>query len=392
MALVVALVGAAACLLLIMVASVGTSRSAEAQPRPEGPDSVTNPLKYVMADSPSSARPGSNVKAVAKCPSYHQVISGGFDVHFPTTPWKILDSRPAASHEPEFTTAWVVEAKLPINFTRTIRPFTAYAVCVHESLVPRGDSLYYPTLSKELRANTKSERIAPGCRPSYKAIGGGFRLENSSLYLIGSHPYFVFDFYSWVVDAGSRAQGGKVTAYAVCIRSDLVKGQTFRQAQRPDTNIINASTERCPQDTYLLTGGGATREGDAPKLSWSHIRPGGGSQADPPKDWAAGAKDERFVGFGSLSVFAYAICGRLGSGALGVGGEDGADNGNDSKKKDKKKGAKNNKKQGKHGGGSIKIGKNFVKVGDIRIGKNFVKVGGVKVARGHAHIGPIGAL
>ena len=89
--------------------------------------------------------------------------------------------------------------------------------------------------------------------------------------------------------------------------------------------MINVDTERCPRGTYLLGGGaGTTSRDEADKIRWSHIRPGGGSQADPPKDWAAGAK-----GWGSGSTFlnrtihAHAMCGELvgpQAGAKGGGG------------------------------------------------------------------------
>ncbi len=306
MALVVALVGAV-CLVVAAMASVSSSGSAEAEPRTAAADN--NPLKYVTEDSPPNPSLGGTYKAVAKCPSDHQVISGGFDVHFLDTPWAILGSRPVTSQEAGGR-AWAVEALLSHRAGKNIRPFTAYAVCAPQRLVPPV-SIHYPSRTVEVGASEKRE-LTPDCRGSYKAIGGGFGLGNTFFHLIRSQPNPGNGFRSWIVKAlnypgGSATRRGDLSAYSVCVREESVKNLKFLDRAQTGTNFVQVGTERCQQGTYLLAGGGGTAEGDARYIEWSHIRPGGGSQADPPKDWAAGAQGDWF----SVTIHAHAMCGEL---------------------------------------------------------------------------------
>jgi hypothetical protein len=310
-ALVVALVGAAACLLLVMVASAG-SRPAEAQPRPEGPSS---PLRYVMQDSPQ--RLNGEVTTIAKCPRDYQVIGGGFDVHYPTgrvgSPTHIRESRPYQLREGDLVqTGWVVRAQVTSG-PSDVKPFTAYAVCAPERLVPR-DSVRHHEFVVQVPKD-REVTFTPGCGPSYKAIGGGFSLGSRPDFghLIRTQPNPGADFEKWIVKVGTgEGVSARMGAYAVCVREDLVKDLRLLERTQAGTNVVNVGTERCPQGTYLLSGGGSTREGDAKEIRWSHIRPGGGggSVANPPYDWAVGAvvrdpgREKR--------LWSFAMCGTLG--------------------------------------------------------------------------------
>jgi hypothetical protein len=156
------------------------------------------------------------------------------------------------------------------------------------------------------------------------AIGGGFAfvaLHHTALDLTRNQPNPGGQFSSWIVRVNNIGGPQDVRAYSVCIRKDLVKDLRFIEKTEKNRGVINSNTERCPQNTYLLSGGGSVPEQqDETAINWSHIRPGGGSEADPPKDWAVGAMDMRIFRFSNLMISAHAICGRLGSKSLGGGG------------------------------------------------------------------------
>ncbi len=330
MALVGAALVAAACMLAVVVAASVGSRPAEAQPReqqgqaPSGGTRTTNPLKYVTANSPNDRMPGGGLptyKAVAQCPNDHRPISGGFDLHISgRDPWFILQNRPSRESPNgvgEPSNAWVVVAQ---TVARPPTPFTAYAVCAPESLVPAAGFQYTRGIVQVHPRNT--QEIAPDCQRRFKAIGGGFSLANDSLYLIRSQPNPGNGFRSWIVAAGvpgGTSGGGELNAYSVCVREDLVKNLKSFDNAETGRGTVQVGTERCPQGTYLLSGGGGTSERDAEMLHFSHIRPGGGSQADPPKDWAVGAVSGDFP-WVSKTVHAHALCGTLGDQQPGGGG------------------------------------------------------------------------
>jgi len=235
-------------------------------------------------------------------------------------------------------------------------------------LVPRGSIEY---VSRSVQVPTNREVIwTPPCDPSDKAIGGGFSLGDRSLYLIRSQPNPGADFRKWLVKAGTRGVSARIGADSVCVREELVNNLKHLERTQAGTNVVNVGTERCPEGTYLLSGGGSTREGDAKQVRWSHIRPGGGSQADPPKDWAVGAVVDDLPGR-EKRMWSHALCGKLGD-PRAVGGGAGGEEDNGGKNK------KDNKKQGKHGEG-IKVGKNIVKVGGIRIANGEVRVGSIRI-------------
>ena len=315
-------VGLAALVLMTIAASAG-AQPAEAQPpMPGGPDALTKPLKFVTADSPPSSTANRTYKAVAQCPPFYLAISGGFDLHLGADHWRIRASRPATPEEANAQTAWVAEA---VSARRVVNPFTAYAVCVHESLVPRGDSLYYTSDSGKIPGNSNSTSVlTPGCG-SHRAIGGGFSFGSENLWtrLVRTQPNPGSDFRSWIVAARNndpssfRPPPQDMTAYAVCIRDDLWKDRAFIDTPSSGKGVINSNTTPCPANTYLLSGGGGTGNNNAEDILWSHIRPGGGSEADPPKAWSSGAIDARYFKVSNIAVHAHALCGRLGSKSLG---------------------------------------------------------------------------
>jgi hypothetical protein len=316
-ALVAAAMLTAACLVAVAVEAVAP---AEAQPRSGGPD---NPVRYVMQDSSPVSSPELTYKAVARCPNSYQAISGGFDVHYQKdAPLLVGASRPATPGEANPESAWVVEAVKARETIRPSRPFTAYAVCVHESLVPRGDSLYYASSSATIRARSAAV-FTPPCRSTHMAIGGGFAfvaLHHNALDLTRNQPNPGGQFSSWIVRVNNIGGPQDVRAYSVCIRKDLVKDLRFIEKTEKNTGVINSNTERCPQNTYLLSGGAGTADRYSNDIRWSHIRPGGGSEADPPKTWSAGAVDTRSIRLTDIPLSAHALCGRLGSESLGGGG------------------------------------------------------------------------
>jgi hypothetical protein len=322
---VVALVAA---MVVAAVASAG-ARSADAQPAgakpPPGGPAVAKPLKYVMADSPPVVGPERTYKAVAQCPNFYLAISGGFDLHnppsfawpLPGSYWSIRASRPATSEEANPETAWVVEAD-----GGNRRPFTAYAVCVHESLVPRGDALYYASSYVPIPEKGARE-LRPGCQATHQAIGGGFGFGKGYNYNRQLIRTKLNNPRSWSVMGYNDARRDSdspldLSAYVVCIREDLVKDRRYLTKSSWDKGVLNSGTPRCPENTYLLSGGGSVPEQqNETDINWSHIRPGGGSEADPPKDWAVGAIDTRLFRFSTLMISSHAICGRLGSKSLG---------------------------------------------------------------------------
>ena len=313
---VVALVAAAAaCVLVAVMASAGAKR-AEALPKPL--NAVSNPLTYPSASSPSNLLPGNIYRAVAKCPVDHQVISGGFELRVADTPWRILDSRPITTQEAGSPNAWVVQAFLPHN-TRSRVPFWVDAVCVPESLVPHG-SIDYSDRNVEVPAGETRE-LTPDCRPFQQAIGGGFRLDNTTLYLIRSQPNPGNGFGSWIVAVGKKPQGrAGFAAWSVCVRKDLVKNLDHKD--QPDSSGgvsgILTATARCPQGTYPLSGGGGTSNDNAKKILWSTLRPQWNlpSQQDPI-GWNAAAKDDRTIRISNITIHAHSMCGRLGDGLRG---------------------------------------------------------------------------
>jgi hypothetical protein len=327
---VVALVAAmvVVCLVVAAGARSADARPAGAQPPPGGP-AVANPLKYVMANSPpnpyTTNPPIRIYKAVAQCPNFYLAISGGFDLHNPISPWRIRASRPANSEEAIPETAWVVEAQ-KIG-TKELLPFTAYAVCVHESLVPRGaDQLYYSSSSGQIPGNSKKE-LTPDCRATHRAIGGGFSFDSKDLHarLIRTQPNPGNGYRSWIVKAlnadtsSFRPPPQDLSAYAVCIRQEYLKDPMYDDVPSSDKGVINSNTRPCPENTYLLSGGGGTSDNAADDINWSHIRPGGSSEANPPKTWSSGAYDNRIFQTSKITVHVHALCGRLGSRGLGAG-------------------------------------------------------------------------
>ncbi len=303
MALVVAALVGAVCLVVAVMASVGSSGTAEAKTRSAAADN--NPLKYVTENSrANNISPNTKVTATATCPANSSVLSGGFDLHYSrTNPWHIIESRPLNSG------AWRVTASLARSWPN-IKPFTAYAVCAPQRLVPPED-IHYPDKTAQNPRFTYTQ-LTPDCRASYQAIGGGFDMSKggpTDRLLVRSQPNPGGGFGSWIVKVNTlKAPGGDVTAYSVCIQKGLVKNLgSSQRAQNGISGIVQVGTERCQQGTYLLAGGGGTAEGDARYIEWSHIRPGGGSQADPPKDWAVGAKG----GFTKSTIHSHAMCGEL---------------------------------------------------------------------------------
>jgi len=299
MALVVAALVGAACLVVAVVASVGSSGSAEAKPR-AGAAADNSPLWFKTEDSRSNnISPNTKVTAAAWCPSGYRVISGGFDVHRTDTLWNIIESRPAAGG------GWWVSASIdPNQGRRAIKPFTAYAVCAPNSLVPT-NGIDYP--SRTVQASSGEKELTPPCEASSKAIGGGFDMSNGNRRLIRTQPNPGNGFRSWIVKVNTSGKGGDISAYSVCVREELVKDLKFLQRAQTGRNVINVGTERCPQGTYLLGGGAGRPEGDW-GVDWSHIRPGGGNNVVQPKDWAAGAVGP--FGF-QRTIHAHAMCGEL---------------------------------------------------------------------------------
>ncbi len=178
------------------------------------------------------------------------------------------------------------------------------------------EGIDYP--SRTVQANKGSKELTPDCAASSKAIGGGFDMSNKYRKLIRTQPNPGNGFRSWIVKVGTAGEGGDIKAYSVCVREGLLKDKAPKLLERAQTDrsVVNVGTERCPQGTYLLGGGAGTSDNDSTYTRWSHIRPGGGSQADPPKDWATGAKATLV----RITLHAHALCGRLGSESLGGGG------------------------------------------------------------------------
>lgn len=330
-ALVVALLAAVACLAVAAMASAG-ARSAEAQPRPEVQDpsgTRTNPLKYVTQNSPERAK--GVVKVTAECPSGYVAIHGGFDVHYLDTQWRVLANRPSSGPS-EPSEGWVVEASIPQD-TSVIKPFTAYAVCAPEWVLPSASKVLK---SEQASLAKNDQQLTPDCSNQFKAIGGGYSFSNLTtktsakpapsfqpFSLVRSQPNPGGQFRSWIVKATTSNWGGAVdlNAWSVCVRQDLVKNLNFFDQPAQDTGVINANTPRCPGETWLLSGGGGVAESDVQNIRWSHIRPGVGTQLEPPENWSVGAKDLRTIRVTKLTVHAHALCGKLGvQQAVGGGG------------------------------------------------------------------------
>jgi hypothetical protein len=279
---------------------------------------AANPLKYVGKDSPERTK--GVVKVTAECPSGYVAIHGGFDVHYLDTEWRVLANRPTSG--PSEGEGWVVEASIPQD-TGVVKPFTAYAVCAPESLVPSASKVLK---SEQASLARNDQQLTPDCSNQFKAIGGGYSFTNltsairakpidlRTIRLIRTQPNPGGQFRSWIVKAATNGRGQAVDlkAWSVCVRQDLVKDLRFFDQPNADTGVINANTPRCPADTYLLSGGGGVAEGDVQNIAWSHIRPGGGSLSNPPENWSVGAKDLRLIRISKITVHAHALCGRLG--------------------------------------------------------------------------------
>ena len=131
--------------------------------------------------------------------------------------------------------------------------------------MPRDDSLYYASSSATIRARTAAV-FTPPCRSTHMAIGGGFAfvaLHHTALDLTRNQPNPGGQFSSWIVRVNNIGGPQDVRAYSVCIRKDLVKDLRFIEKTEKNRGVINSNTERCPQNTYLLSGGAGMAEKSA---------------------------------------------------------------------------------------------------------------------------------
>ncbi len=316
----------AACLLVVASAWADPA-GAKKGPAKDRAAAQDNPLRYETQDySPPQDLPGFQVvKVTAKCQEGYSVIGGGFDQHLDAKAdrWNLVASRPAFYADDGVAmqgAGWVVEAYKDI-FDKP-GPFTVYAVCAPTSLDPpsaRGVS-YYRT-SNLISGGAKTTDVTPYCPAGDQAIGGGFSFRGGSGSdgltgnLIRSQPNLGEWPHSWLVTGYKQSGTVRVFGYVVCdSQPNNVVGLNRQEAATTQfRNPINVSSPRCPDGTYLLGGGAGVPNNSDGLVDWSHIRPGSGNQS-----WDVGAYNNQVVS--KLTVYSYAMCGKLRGSNAGGGG------------------------------------------------------------------------
>jgi hypothetical protein len=345
-ALVGALFGALSCLVVAAMASVGSSRPAEALPPPGGPHSVTNPFVYKVQDV-FSTEPG-QLKVMARCDDGYDAIGGGFDRPY-FNEGMVTTSRPSVpgmdgGRQGE---GWVVVSKRLNNIGSKGQLVFAYVVCAPKKEVP--DPGVYLAEEKVRIAPNQGPPIrtlTPRCRRDDLAVGGGYDFFGEmDVGLVRSQHNPGDNLHSWLLTAYNNAYfaGKDVKAYAVCVPKEYLRGLHVREAantapNKPGINIADATTPKCPDNTYLLGGGAGMSDNDGrnigkPGLPYVlRIAPQMSKPGIVPESWSAQATA---LNNPKITIHAFAMCGELSSqqqgapqdGNDGLGGDGGGDEG-----------------------------------------------------------------
>ncbi len=305
----VALLGAlaaAAVFTLVVLALPEDEGTAEAEDQETPSEAATaqdNPFRIIMQDSPSGDK--GRAEITAKCPEGYATTGGGFDVH---REWRVRASLPAVNTDGKGG-GWVVNAAPDSN---RAKPFTAYAVCAPESMLP---GISYVKQSNRIAAGNKATDVVPKCS-SGQAIGGGYRWSwgPGSFALIRSQPNYGDQLRSWLVTAfnSDTSKTSDVDAWAICVPNGVLKSLEPKSANVKGKSVINVNSPTCPKGTYLL-GGGAGVPNDQPWYNiWSHIRPAGGNQ---PNNWSVGLEN---TNWSTRDVYSIAMCGGFSSEETGA--------------------------------------------------------------------------
>jgi hypothetical protein len=303
MPVVVVAVAVAAAVVLAVFASA----PAEAVTPQAGQDDP--PVVYKAKDSPSANTPV-RTKVFVGCPGGYEATGGGFDVH--AKPGSLLNWSPKASRpslagegpdEGPAGSGWVVEA-VKHNEDTNPPPFTAYAACAKETLLgPNGAT--YGSDSTEVNA-IKVGELFTSCGQGSRVVGGGFDfLGNRNMHLVRTERA---NEHTWQIGAKYYNQfyvgKAEIKAYRVCVPDKAIGSFDYRRDANTGSNVVNANTPLCPEDTHLLSGGAGVSNNDAGSVLWSHIRPGTGD-----RNWSAGAFNESI--FSKLTLWSFAVCAEL---------------------------------------------------------------------------------
>jgi hypothetical protein len=323
---VAAVVGAGVLVLFVSAGAKGAPPTGAQQQQDE------NPLIYKVKDS-RSGFDGGHYKHVVDCPDGYKAISGGFDLNQRSDDpsWIIQSSRPGSSEEGQNDgQSWVTEAFWLKSSKGGPSNFKAFAVCAPQEFLPKVDY----TFENHTVKGGSVETFWPQCKADERVIGGGFDLLGKQrLNLMRTERGN--DGRSWGVGVWldtswpfSNAET-QIRSYRVCVPAGALKDLDYKSARTTQKQRVAAYTPKCPEGTYLLSGGaGRPNEDTAPR--WSRIAPGYDSNKNFTNNWGASAVHPTNE-LNTFTVFSFALCGRLadgdgqGAGARGGGGGDSPD-------------------------------------------------------------------
>jgi hypothetical protein len=277
-----------------------------------------NPIVYKSVDS-RSGFDGGFYRHVLRCEPGYKAISGGWDFNNPVDlrrHWQILASRFANGGD-----TWIVDAYGRTDLEGRKPPtFTAYAACAPQELL---SGLRYAHDSTTIGKH-ETKTIKATCATDERAIGGGFEFGSRALDLVRSERSRG-DERSWETGArrGSASDSNSLNNWAVCLSRGALEDTQYLEATDTSTERAVAHTPRCPQGTYLLSGGAGM-----PNSAYDGHLSARWSNSSPPNEgaqsWKASAIQLASLGEKHpppLTVHAFALCGSFADGDGGGGGD-----------------------------------------------------------------------
>jgi hypothetical protein len=274
-----------------------------------------NPLVYKSVQS----RPdftGGYYKHVLPCPAGYKAISGGFDLNTPSQvvpdefhpaprAWSLISNRPTQDGS-----GWIVEAQIP-TFDVTGSPvptFWAMAACAPQDLLT---GLNYVQQEGDLNRG-ENRTISANCDAGQVTLGGGFDFGFNDFSLVRSERTREGGV-SWQV--GAKNQGGSLSrlyAWAVCVSGDALQNAQYLEDAETANTQVAASTNGCPQGTYMLAGGAGTPNSVWDRLAFTYWDRSGPASVPEPYTWGNWTASIKWsLQNNPITVHAFALCGRF---------------------------------------------------------------------------------